>query len=271
MTPEVSVLIPVFNSEKYLSACLDSVFKQDSNFEIILVDNGSTDKSLEIATRFADNDERLKIFHCPQKGVANALNMGLDFCTAHYVARLDSDDLMLPGRLKAQAGVFLSEPNTVLASSQIQYIDSNGIVTGVSSYPVGFLNRSYLFGLMNPIAHPAVMFKLSKVRELGGYDPKFEGAEDLDLWIRLASSGNVISQGEILTQYRIHDNQVSNRNDLYKRELHYRVRNIRKILLLRPNAFMLFLILGHIFSLITLRSNLLRKFRRFVKKVFYER
>jgi glycosyltransferase involved in cell wall biosynthesis len=271
MNPDISVLIPVLNSELYLETCLQSIFVQDSNFEIILVDNGSTDNSLKIAARLAAEDSRLKIVHCSQKGIANALNMGLDFCSAQYVARIDSDDCMLPGRLKRQLAVALDDPDIVLVTSQIEYIDTNGMTSGTSNYPVGFLERSYYFSFMNPIAHPAVFFKLSTVLDLGGYNSKYEGAEDLDLWTRLAGTGKIFSQNEVLTQYRIHNQQVSIQSDLYDRELYFRLRNFKRILFLRPNVFMFIIMNVQIFSLFTLKSQNLRRIRRYLRGFFNAR
>lgn len=271
MMPYVSVLLPVLNSERYLSSCLESIFLQDFNFEIILVDNGSTDKTLEIASRFAAQESRLKIVHCAHRGVANALNMGLSHCSSEFVARIDSDDRMLPGRLSSQAAALCVNSEIVLVSSQVQYINSDGASTGVSSYPEGFLEDSYAFGFMNPIAHPAVMFRLSKVQEVGGYNSKFEGAEDLDLWIRLAATGKILALSQVLTQYRIHSHQISNQKNLYTRELYFRLRNIKALFWLRPNAINLIVNLAQILNLITLKSRVLRKCRRRLKSLIYAR
>ena len=271
MTPYISVLLPVLNSEQYLSSCLESIFSQDFDFEIILVDNGSTDNSLEIAARFAAEDSRLKVVHCAQRGVANALNVGLSYCSSEFVARIDSDDRMLPGRLSSQFAAFGVNSGIVLVSSQVQYINSDGDSTGVSSYPEGFLEQSYSFGFMNPIAHPSVMYRLSKVKEVGGYNSKFEGAEDLDLWIRLATTGKVLALSHVLTQYRIHSHQISNQKNLYNRELYFRFRNIRRLFWLRPNAVNLIVIVAQILNLIALKSHVFRKLRRKLKRLIYAR
>jgi glycosyltransferase involved in cell wall biosynthesis len=271
MTPYISVLLPVLNSEQYLSSCLESIFSQDFDFEIILVDNGSTDNSLEIAARFAAEDSRLKIVHCAQRGVANALNVGLSHCSSEFVARIDSDDRMLPGRLSSQFAAFGVNSGIVLVSSQVQYINSDGNSTGVSNYPEGSLEQSYSFGFMNPIAHPSVMYRLSKVKEVGGYNSKFEGAEDLDLWIRLATTGKVLALSHVLTQYRIHSHQISNQKNLYNRELYFRLRNIRRLFWLRPNAVNLIVIVAQILNLIALKSQVFRKLRRKLKRLIYAR
>jgi hypothetical protein len=151
----------------------------------------------------------------------------------------------------------------------VQYIDSDGASTGVSSYPEGFLEQSYFFSFMNPIAHPAVMFRLSKVQEVGGYNSKFEGAEDLDLWIRLAATGKILALSHVLTQYRIHGHQVSNQENLYSRELYFRLRNINGLFWLRPNAVNLIINLAQILNLIALKSRIIRNLRRKLKSFIY--
>ncbi|HEX7420227.1 MAG TPA: glycosyltransferase family A protein, partial [Thermoanaerobaculia bacterium] len=132
MTPRVTVLMPVFNRERFVGEAIQSVIAQDfTDFELLIVDDGSTDRTPEILRSWAQRDPRIVVVTSPaNQGIPAALNSGLRHARAPYVARFDSDDIMMPRRLAAQAAVLDCEPNVVLASCAYETMDSEGNYLG---------------------------------------------------------------------------------------------------------------------------------------------
>jgi glycosyltransferase involved in cell wall biosynthesis len=264
---KVSILIPVFNGDQYLEETLDSVLDQQNVGEIVIVDNGSTDKTIEIITRYASADPKVKLIFCAERGVANALAYGLRFTANEFVARIDADDVMEPGRTARQIDQLLGDPKLGLVASQITYINSRSEVIGVSRYPIGVLSLNKDFAFRNPIAHPSVMFRKSVIQSVGGYRSDFEGAEDLDLWIRVARKFPIFVDDLPMTRYRSHSFQISNTKNLYASELHLRFRILisKSGWLFRDLLFRL-LQLVRILDLASMSVSSLRRIRNVVKK-----
>ena len=268
----VSVLIPVFNGDRYLVQTLDSVLNQPHVDEIVIVDNGSTDQTVEIITRYANSNSRIKLIFCGERGVANALAYGLRFTKNEFVARIDADDVMEPERIARQVDQLIGDPNLALVASQITYINDRSEVIGVSRYPIGALSLNRNFAFRNPLAHPSVMFRKSVIQSVGGYRSDFEGAEDLDLWIRVARKHPVFVDNLPMTRYRSHPSQISNTSNLYKSELHLRFR-----ILICKNGWLsqdiLFRLLqfARILDLASMNVTCLRRFRIVVKKRIRDR
>lgn len=219
----ITVLVPNFNGAKYLKESILSVLEQDIHVRILVVDNGSTDSSLDILRNLQKSSSDLDFLVEEKKGVAFALQKGLLNINTPYVARLDSDDYMLSNRLREQLKYMESHPGCVLVGSQLRYVNEDGINLGCSNYPVGTDVRKFLSS-QNPIAHPSVMFRTDAAKAIGGYRTSCEGAEDLDLWFRLSARGSLAVLNEPLTAYRIHSGQVSKKN-LYFAELKVRLRS----------------------------------------------
>lgn len=263
----VSVLIPVFNGDRYLVQTLDSVLDQPHVDEIVIVDNGSTDQTVEIITRYANSNSRIKLIFCGERGVANALAYGLRFTKNEFVARIDADDVMEPERIARQVDLLIGDLNLGLVASQITYINDRSEVIGVSRYPIGELSLNRNFAFRNPIAHPSVMFRKSVIQSVGGYRSDFEGAEDLDLWIRVARKYPVFVDNLPMTRYRSHPSQISNTSNLYTSELQLRFRIlICKNGWLSQDILFRLLQLARILDLTSMNITCLRKFRIVVKK-----
>jgi len=262
----ITVLIPVLNGEQFIREALDSVLLQSLATEILVVDNGSSDSTLEILNHYRDLDSRVRVLQCAEKGVSNALNAGLNRATGTLIARLDADDTMLPDRLRRQLEVMLNHPEVALVSSQIVYINSKSIETGRSKYPVGRLTLLRNFLLRNPIAHPSVMFRKELARRAGNYRPEFEGSEDLDLWIRILMYGKILSIQDFLTSYRVHENQVTVKNDLYRTEFELRFKYLKRSLR-GPIKLSIFSALQflRLFDLLLMRSKLIALLRKTIK------
>lgn len=204
--PLVTVLIPVHNGAEHLTVALASVFEQDfADFEVLVVDDGSTDATPQLLADCAD--PRLRVLRLERTGLVGGLNRGLDEARGELIARLDADDEMLPGRLSRQVEQFQRDPALVAAGSDYLLF---GALTGMVRTPRRDADcRAHLvFG--SPIAHPAVMLRADTLRAHGvRYRDEYPHAEDFKLFSELAAVGTLANLAEPGLRYRIHPRQVS--------------------------------------------------------------
>ena len=208
--PTVSVIVPAYNAAATLAETLASVTAQRyAAIEIIIVDDGSTDRTLSIATRFAAADARIRIATVLNGGVAAARNIGVHMATGQFIAPLDADDLWHPCYLETLVALLLDAPaDTVLAYAACRLIDGNGMVIG--SGPAHILSGAAPYRMMycNVVGNGSGMiFARQAAIDLGGYDPRLraagrQGYEDYLLQAMLASTGRIVGTGAYLVGYR---------------------------------------------------------------------
>ncbi len=195
MTPRVSVVLPVFNAGPTLAAALDSLLQQDLDaFEVLAVDDGSSDDTPEILTAYAAKDARVRHLRRPHAGLVAALNHGLASARSAYVARMDGDDICLPERLQAQCAFLDSTPHIGLVGCRVAFGGDRRRCAGYARY-VDWTNRLLTPEQIalerfreSPFAHPSVMFRLELVTQYGGYAPG-DFPEDYELWLRWLDQG----------------------------------------------------------------------------------
>jgi glycosyltransferase involved in cell wall biosynthesis len=202
----------VYNGASYVAEAVESVLRQTfTDFELLVIDDASTDDSMARLRRYTDPRLRL-LGNDRNQGQAWSLNRGLQLARAPYVARLDQDDMCLPERLERQVAVLDKEPAVTVVGTLMCGIDQRGRRQGLLGRPLrnyGSFVGSLLLGLC-PVCHPSVMFRRDVVVELGGYDPSFSPAEDVELWTRLAlAQHNAYVIPEPLALYRVHEGQQS--------------------------------------------------------------
>lgn len=193
--PAVSVLLPVRNGADFLAGALDSIATQSfRDWECIVVDDGSTDDSADVAARFAAHDPRFRVAVRQHEGLVAALNAGLDLCSAPLVARMDADDVSLPLRLEKQAALLQAQPEITLCGCLVEAFPPEHVGEGMALY-IDWLNSvadeadiARDFFVESPFAHPSVMFRRDAVAAAGGYQDH-GWPEDYDLWMRLFVSG----------------------------------------------------------------------------------
>ena len=211
--PAISVLICVFNGERFLRETLESVLGQDlEQMEVVVVDDGSTDRTCEILAEFAAADGRIRIHRQENQGLVGARNKGLSLCRSEFVAIIDADDLALPGRFKAQLEYLKSHDDLSAVSSAIQLIDQEGRPIGVRRFPTGVAEVARAMEFSCASCSGAAMFRLSHLRQTGGYRAAYAYAEDYDLWLRLCERFKIDNLSEVLTAYRIHEGSITKRN-----------------------------------------------------------
>jgi len=191
--PVVSILMPVRNEEKYLKAALASIKAQTStDWEFVVVDDGSTDRTAEILA--AAEDTRIRVLQNNGKGLVPALNLGLKECRGKFIARMDGDDISHPERLAQQVAVFNKQPETGLVASSFRHFPRRGLKIGMLAYEEWQNSLTTHDDIMadifveSPFVHPGVMFRKEIAVRLGGYRD-MGWAEDYDLWLRMAGTG----------------------------------------------------------------------------------
>jgi len=211
-TPTISVVLPVFNAARYLESALASVQAQTyRDFEIILVDDGSTDNSKGIFDRIASSDTRLRVISRPNTGIVGALNDALAAARGEFVARMDADDLCLPDRFEKQVAFLRSNPDCVCVGSAFLYIDSAGSYIKECGRPTDHatIEHELLSGNGGVIIHPAAMFRREAIERVGRYRELAQWIEDLDLYLRLARVGQLANLPDVLFHYRLHEQSVN--------------------------------------------------------------
>jgi glycosyltransferase involved in cell wall biosynthesis len=203
--PAVSVLLPVYNGARFLRPALESILGQSfTDFELLVLDDGSTDDSVRIAEGY--RDPRIRILSAASnQGLPRALNRGLAAASGEFVARQDADDLSHPDRFARQLEFLRANPTVALVGAQAEVIDETGAAAGRRlAYPCddAAIRRRLL--LRNPFAHTTVMFRRTAVLAVGGYDESFRYCQDFALWNRLATRHRVANLHEVLAGYRIH-------------------------------------------------------------------
>lgn len=208
--PLVSALVPVYNGAQMLVQALRSLLDQSlRSLEVIVIDDGSTDATPRLLAELAQSDPRLRPFRHERSGVARSLNRGLDLARGRYIARLDADDLSLPGRLERQVERMERQPDLVIAGSAFYQLSEAGALRLVEP-PLsdGAIRLALLFD--NPFAHSAVMLRRAALVRGGlGYNPAYAQCEDYELWSRLLEHGQGVNLSEPLVLRREHPAQAS--------------------------------------------------------------
>lgn len=201
--PKISVILPVYNGDRYLKDSIESVLRQSfKDFELIIINDGSTDDSEVIAKSF--NDTRIVYLHQENKGLAATLNRGILMAKGEYLARQDQDDLSHQNRLSLQYRYMQGHRNCVLLGTWAQIMETDKLVDRFHYHPTDEITLRYQLLFNNPFVHSSVLLRRSALLQVGGYttDPERQPPEDFELWSRLSRIGSVANIGEVLLTYR---------------------------------------------------------------------
>jgi glycosyltransferase involved in cell wall biosynthesis len=231
--PAITAICSVRDGETFLGAALRSILDQTrEDFELIVVDDGSTDGSASIVSALRDADSRVRLLRQENQGLTRSLNNALDLARGHYIARQDADDISFPERFERQAAFLESTPRCAVVGSRYHHIDRSGIITGQSNVPLSAhaIRRALL--TRNVLAHSSVMIRRSALDEVGGFDETFPVAQDYALWCRLALSHDLCNLPDVLVQRRVHPDRIGAVQSRKQKEARDRVRaEYRKALL----------------------------------------
>jgi glycosyltransferase involved in cell wall biosynthesis len=209
MSPKVSILMRVYNAERHLRAAVDSVLAQTlTDFELLAIDDGSSDASVEILRAY--DDPRIRIVSQANAGKIAAAARGLAEARGEYVAILDADDRSAPERLDRQVAYLDAHPDAVLVGSALGIVDERGARIGVRRYPCDDAALRRAITIYNPFGHSAIAYRRDAARAAGGYDPHLI-LEDWDLSLRLMRLGSVANLPGVLSEYRVRTDGVDRR------------------------------------------------------------
>lgn len=201
MQPIISIVMPVYNGDSYLGEAMDSVLSQTyPHFELLVVDDGSTDNTLSIARSYEDSRIRI-IETANHSGITNALNTGLQHVAGQYIARMDADDVCSRWRLEHQIAFMEAHPNVLLCGTNMHLLFTNRTLTLPSEHED--IRAHLLFS--NCISHPTVMIRAHQF----SYPSDYPNAEDYALWAVMVETGVFHNLPDALYSWRIHDAQVS--------------------------------------------------------------
>jgi glycosyltransferase involved in cell wall biosynthesis len=223
--PLVSVLLPIYNAGPYLASALGSILRQDHDrLEIIAIDDGSTDNSLQILQTYRQSDNRISIISRENRGLIATLNEGLAVARSDLVARMDADDIAYPWRLSRQVALFNQRPDLALCGAGVDFLLGNRIVKGL---PDSMLQENMLRILsmfFTIFMHPTVVYNRKVMDDdVLYYDEDYKHAEDFDLFRRLTDRYPAAMIPENLIAYRIHGDSVTNRHKREMRRTHLKI------------------------------------------------
>lgn len=213
--PKITVLMSVFNGEKYLKEAIDSILTQTINiFEFLIINDGSTDNSRNIILSY--NDPKIRLIENQKNlGLTKSLNKGINLAKGEYIARMDSDDISLPERLEKQVSFLDNRKDIACVGCNCFIIDNNGNRTGKIDWGKERLFTLYnILICNNPVGHPMVMYRKEIVKLIGSYSENYKTCQDMELWVRLYFNGFECENiPEYLFKYRTHKDQISKNNN----------------------------------------------------------
>jgi glycosyltransferase involved in cell wall biosynthesis len=235
----VSVVMTVYNAESYLGEAVDSILAQTyADFELIVIDDGSTDNSTSMLRDYAARDRRVRLTSRPNTGVVRAANEGIDQAHGKYLARMDSDDVSLPERFARQVEYLDANPDCVLVGSRVTLIDPYGSPVAVSGQNLTHeeIERELLTsGGGWAVVQPSAMLRTDAVRAAGGYRGSVNMSEDHDLFLRLAERGRIANLETPLLKYRRHYKSLNHTQ--YQQSWHVKEKILREAFKRRGMAF----------------------------------
>ena len=223
--PLVSIILPTFNSEKFIKKTIESLLMQSyKNYEIILIDNNSTDRTVEIIKEFIKKGKlKIVLLKNKHRNLSLSLNMGIKKANGKYIMRMDSDDYALKNRIKESVRFLKKNPN-------IKLIGSNILLTYYGLKIKKIMPKSYdsilsSICFMNPFIHPTIMFDKDIINNTGLYNTKNSYSEDYEYWSRVIKEHKVSNLQKITLNYNININQVSKINNNSKIEEIYKIQS----------------------------------------------
>jgi glycosyltransferase involved in cell wall biosynthesis len=216
--------MPVYNAERFLAEAVESILGQTlRDFELVIIDDGSTDGSLGILQKYADRDTRIRLTSRPNRGLAATLAESVEQARGELIARMDADDVSLADRFERQAGYLREHPDCVIVGSPALVIDPDGdpICIWFTETNHEILDAHNLLGNRGTsLCHPSVMMRRSDVLAAGNYSQQYRIGEDLDLFLKLGERGLLANLADPLLKYRTHaSNFTRTRSDEAYRDL----------------------------------------------------
>lgn len=213
--PLISVVMPAYNAGKFLVESLQSIQNQTyQNWELIIVDDASTDNTWSTLKAFSAQDTRIRIFkNKVNSGVSVTANRALSYAKGEFIARMDADDISMPSRFEKQIEYLLKNKNIVAVGTQCDLINSEGVIIGKKNFPCDFASIKKLIFERIPMQQPSIMVNKNLLpKDFVWYDKNFGAAEEIELMFKFFQLGEIRNLPEKLLQYRLHGNNTSLKN-----------------------------------------------------------
>jgi glycosyltransferase involved in cell wall biosynthesis len=209
--PLVSVILPVYNAERFLRMAIESILNQSyRNIELIIVNDCSKDESLNIANEYGKHDSRVIVkSNFVNLKLAKTLNRAISLSNGKYLARMDADDISAPTRIEKQVRAMEENQNIAVVGCDIAIIDENDRAIGFRKYLEFDKEIKKKLFFFSPFCHPAIMIRRKAIDSAGVYDHLYNPAEDYELYFRLGAVGNFMNLKEVLFTYRIVENSMT--------------------------------------------------------------
>lgn len=213
----ISVVMPAYNTGKYIGEALESILNQTfQEFEIIVVDDGSTDNTVEVVRRYMEKDDRIRLIQNAHGGVGHARNTGLYAAKYDWIALLDSDDVALPERFEKQVKAIKADPEVVVWDTLIRNMGADGQLQA-DVKRVAPATKEQFYGMRDNgqvihVATTTAIFRRDIALEIEGFDKRFKNSGDTEFWNRMARHGPILSIPEVLTLYRLHAESVTSKS-----------------------------------------------------------
>ena len=233
--PKISVIMAVYNEEKYIREAIESILNQTfKDFEFIIVDDGSTDRTLEILKKYAKKDSRIKILRNEKNlGLTKSLNKALKVAKGEYIARIDAGDLCDPKRLEKQANFLDKNSDVYIVGCYHHWINEKGKIINSYKFPTSPEKiRNHIFGFGSIAAHPCLMIRKKLFDDLGFYDESFSTSMEYELYMRTISNGFKISNiPEFLVSVMRREKgiSISKNKRIFQNMYRIRLRYLRKM------------------------------------------
>jgi glycosyltransferase involved in cell wall biosynthesis len=233
----VSVLLPVHNGSAYITKAIESIQRQSfTEFELVIVDDGSTDATPEIVKEIATKDPRIRYLRKNRGGIVGALNHGLEACTGKYIARMDADDISLPERLKLQLAFMETHMEVAACGMAIRKFRGHlPIFWMTERFPQTDRGVATRLLFNPPLMHPTTMIQSCILRDVGGYDPEYESAEDYELWSRISALHRITNLPQVGLYYRRSGGSISENRAQHQHRIASKVRYHNLVKLFGPS------------------------------------
>lgn len=209
----ISVIMPAYNAEKYIASAIESILNQTYQaFELIIVDDGSTDSTVGIIRSYMENDSRIRLIQNEHGGANKARNTAIDAAQYEWIACLDADDVAYPERFEKQIAYLDANPDVVVLGSYMHQINVEGKIIGtiqIGPTSVDAFNAMDRARQVAIITNPTAIFSREIAIKVGCYDERLTAAQEIELWDRMSEFGALVVIPEPLIQYRLHGNSTS--------------------------------------------------------------
>jgi glycosyltransferase involved in cell wall biosynthesis len=215
----ISVVMSAYNAEKYISEAIESILNQSfENFEFIIINDCSTDNTLEIIKRYSSQDSRIKLINNKENlGLTSSLNKAIKSSKGKYIARMDDDDISEKTRFEKQIEFLEKNKDIDIVGSFAKNIDEEGNILNDRTVPLNHDEIINILPKLSPLIHPAIIFRKKSLGKIGFYNEKFRTSQDYEMWFRAMAAGLKFQNLPLyLVKYRVNDNYFERKSFKYR-------------------------------------------------------